>query len=314
MGSPTLSPNPSTSVHRQTTTTRRAPWWRSRTLKGIGYAAPTAVVVVTLFLFPLVLMVWMSFNHWPLLGKHAVNGLTNYRAVANNDLIRQAVVFTLRYTLVITVVLFVCAFSFALLVQEKRRGVGLIRTAIFLPGTLGLASASLLFLGMFNNEIGPLTPMLRTLGIVHGPMSWLGTPNMALLSACLLIVWRFAGLNMLILLVGLQAIPGELYEAARMDGARRAQILRSITIPLMRRSIAIVLILMITGSLLAFDQFYILTAGGPDNSTISIVMVIYREAFTRLNLGTAAALSVLVLLAVLVVNAVQFRGLRRDED
>ncbi len=93
---------------------------------------------------------------------------------------------------------------------------------------------------------------------------------------------------MLILLTGLQAIPTEVYEAARIDGASRWQIFRRITLPLLRPTIALVLTLMTTGSLLAFDQFWILTRGGPDNSTTSLVMVIYREAFIRLDLGSAA--------------------------
>ena len=118
---------------------------------------------------------------------------------------------------------------------------------------------------------------------------------------------------MLILLTGLQAIPGEVYEAARVDGASRWQQFTRITLPLMRPTIALVLILMLTGSLLAFDQFYILTNGGPDNSTTSVVMVIVREAFTRFDLGSAAAVSVLVLATLIVFNVVQLRVLRRGD-
>ena len=115
---------------------------------------------------------------------------------------------------------------------------------------------------------------------------------------------------MLILLVGLQAIPQEVYEAAAIDGASRWQTFRRITLPLLRPSLALALILCITGSLLAFDQFYILTNGGPDNTTVTVVQLIYREAFQRQNLGTAAALSIIVLVVLLLINAIQFRGLR----
>jgi multiple sugar transport system permease protein len=119
---------------------------------------------------------------------------------------------------------------------------------------------------------------------------------------------------MLILLVGLQAIPSDVYEAARVDGASRRQTFRHITLPLLKPSIALCLILSITGSLLAFDQFYILTNGGPDNSTTTVVMLIQREAFERFNLGTAAALSVMVLVVLLVINITQFRFLRRGVE
>ena len=119
---------------------------------------------------------------------------------------------------------------------------------------------------------------------------------------------------MLILLVGLQRIPHEVYEAARIDGANRRQIFRTITLPLLRPSLALTLLLCVTGSLLAFDQFFILTKGGPDNSTVTIVQLIYREAFQKLNLGTAAALSIIVLTVLLLLNLLQFRGLRRADE
>src|SRR5690606_32446942 len=114
---------------------------------------------------------------------------------------------------------------------------------------------------------GPVDPILRSLGLIDEPIRWLGTPNMALFSTVLLIVWKFAGFFMLILLVGLQAIPTDVYEAARVDGANRVQTFFRVTLPLLRPSIALCLIISVTGSLLAFDQFFILTNGGPDNST-----------------------------------------------
>jgi len=143
-------------------------------------------------------------------------------------------------------------------------------------------------------------------------VSWTsGSANTALGSAVVLVLWRFAGFNMLILLTGLQAIPPELYEAAQVDGASRWQTFRGITLPLMRPAIALVLTLMVTGSLLAFDQFWILTRGGPDNSTTSLVMVIYREAFIRFDLGSAAAVSVVLLAVLLAFNVIQLGVLRR---
>jgi multiple sugar transport system permease protein len=120
---------------------------------------------------------------------------------------------------------------------------------------------------------------------------------------------------MLLMLVGLQGIPTDVYEAARLDGASRWQTFRHITLPLLRPTLALTTVLCVTGSLLAFEQFYILTKGGPDNSTISVVQLIYTVAFQGQNdLGVAAALSVLVLLALVVVNAVQLRAFRRDPD
>jgi multiple sugar transport system permease protein len=272
------------------------------------------VIVGVFFLVPLGLVLWMSVNQWPLLGEPAINLPRNYTAIADNSLFVDAVLFTIKYTVIVTIVLFGAAFGLALLVQRHRPGVGLFRTAFFLPGAVGFATASLLFYGLLSRDLGPLNPILQATGIIGHPVSWIsGSPNLALASSIGLVVWRFAGFNMLLLLNGLQSIPDDLYEAARMDGATRWQQFRRITLPLLRPTIALVLIVMITGSLLAFDQFYILTNGGPDNSTVSIVMVIVREAFTRFDLGSAAAVSVIVLAALIVLNTVQLRVLRRGD-
>jgi len=268
---------------------------RRRAVTGALYAMPAAVLVGLFFVVPLLLVGWMSLHRWPLLGKPRLNAPDNYTGIADNALLTDAAWFTVRYTVIITVLLFVVAFGLALLVQNRRKGVGFFRTAFFLPMAVGFASASLLFLGLLSEEIGPL------------PQS--GGP--ALGSAVLLVLWRFAGFNMLILLTGLQAIPVDVYEAARIDGATRWQTFRRITVPLMRPTIALVLTMMTTGSLLAFDQFWILTRGGPDNSTTSLVMVIYREAFIRLDLGSAAGVSVVLLVLLAVFSSVQLAVLRR---
>ena len=291
------------------------PWWRSRALKGAGYAAPAAVFVLVFFVVPLLLVGQMSASDWPLLqGGRGINLPDNFTGMADDRLFWPAVGFTLRYTGIVVVVLLVLAMVMALIVQEPRRGVGFFRTAYFLPVALGLASASLLFWAFYSPSIGPIDPLLQRLGLIDEPVRWLGTPTMALLSTVILVVWRFAGFFMLILLVGLQAISTDVYEAAKVDGASRWQTYFRITLPLLRSSIALCLILSITGSLLAFDQFFILTAGGPDNSTTTVVMMIYREAFRRFDLGTAAALSVVVLLVLLVINIGQFRFLRRGVE
>jgi multiple sugar transport system permease protein len=302
-------------THTEDTMVRRAPrrgrpWWRSSELKGIGYTTPATIVVAVFFLLPLALVFWMSANDWPLLGSPTQNLPENYESIADDQLLHDAISFTLKYTAIITVLLSGIALGLALLVQDQRPGVGLMRTAYFLPGAVGFAAASLLFYG-FYAENGPLDDILRAVGIIDEPASWLGSPDKALFSTIAMVIWRFAGFNMLILLTGLQAIPTDVYEAARIDGASRWQLLRHITLPLLRPTIALMLVLSITGSLLAFDQFFILTRGGPDGSTVSVVMVIYREAFTKFDLGYAAAISVVVLVVLVAVNVLQLRVIGR---
>ncbi|MBB5874029.1 multiple sugar transport system permease protein [Allocatelliglobosispora scoriae] len=314
---PVTAASPRRDLHSDTAappapTPRRRRAARRRALLGALYATPNTVMVGLFFLVPLGLVIWMSLNRWPLLGAPTVNVPENFTGAADNALLGGAIWFTLKYTLIMTVALFVLSFGLALLVQQRRRGTGFLRTAFFMPMAVGFASASLLFLGLLSDEIGPVNDLLAKVGLIDGYVSWTsGSADSALGSAIVLVLWRFAGFNMLILLTGLQAIPLELYEAARIDGATRVQAFRSITLPLMRPTIALVLTMMTTGSLLAFDQFWILTRGGPDNSTTSLVMVIYREAFIRFDLGSAAAISVALLGVLVVFNVIQLGVLRR---
>jgi len=290
---------------------RRRTLAQKRSLQGIAYAAPTAVIVGVFFLVPLGLVFWMSVNRWRILGPPELNFPDNYTKIPDNQLFLDSVTFTLKYTAIVTVVLSAIALGLALMVQHQRPGVGFFRMAYFLPGAVGFAAASLLFYG-FYSQSSPLDSLLQSLGILDEPVNWLGTPNMALFSTISMVIWRFAGFNMLILLTGLQSIPTDVYEAARSDGASRWQMFRYITVPLLRPTIALMLVLSITGSLLAFDQFFILTRGGPDGSTVSMVMVIFREGFTRFDLGSAAAICVLLLVVLVALNVLQLRVLGRE--
>jgi multiple sugar transport system permease protein len=279
--------------------------------QGWLFATPTAVFVVGLFVVPLGLVLVMSASRWPLLaGNRGWNFPDNYAKAFSNRFLLDSVWFTVKYTVLATVLLIALGLGLALLVQESTRWKGLLRTSILVPSALGLASASLLFYVLYSPLAGPLAPVMKSLG-----WTFLGTPDAALWSTLFLIVWRYAGFYMLLMLVGLQGIPTEVYEAARIDGASRRQLFRHITLPLLRPTLALTTVLCVTGSLLAFEQFYILTKGGPDNSTISVVQLVYSIAFQGQNdLGVAAALSVLVLGVLVLVNVLQLRAFRRPDE
>jgi len=275
------------------------------------FALPTAIFVVLLFLVPLGLVFQMAASDWPLLGgNQGWNVPDNFVKAIDNRFFLDSVVFTLKYTVIATVLLIGLGLGLALLVQESSRWKGFLRTAFLIPSALGLASASLLFYVLYSPIAGPFADLTKALGF-----TFLGTPDAALWSTVFLIVWRFAGFYMLLMLVGLQGIPEEVYEAARIDGASRWQIFRSITVPLLKPTLALTTVMCVTGSLLAFEQFYILTKGGPDNSTITVVQLIYNVAFQGQNdLGVAGALSVIVLAALIVINIVQIRAFSKKVE
>jgi multiple sugar transport system permease protein len=150
------------------------------------------------------------------------------------------------------------------------------------------------------------------LGLVAEPVQWMDSTGTALGSIVMMVLWKATGFTMVILLVGMQGIPEDLSEAARCDGASWLQRTRYVTVPLLRRTFALALIISIIGSFLAFEQFYIITHGGPHNSTITVVYWIYRAAFTWFRLGYAAAMSVILLTILVVLSVLQLYLLRDD--
>ncbi len=282
---------------------------RRRQLQGAVYSLPNAIFVVVLFVLPLLLVLQMSASDWPLLaGNRGLNFPENFGKAVNHRLFTDSIVFTIKYTVLATVLLIGIGLGLGLLVQESTRWKGVLRISFLLPSALGLASASLLFYVLYSPIAGPFAGLMERWGF-----SFLGTPTAALISTTFLIVWRYAGFYMLLMLVGLQGIPMDVFESARVDGASRWQTFRHITVPLLRPTLALTTVLCVTGSLLAFEQFYILTKGGPDNSTITVVQLIYSVAFQGMNdLGVAGALSVIVLIALVVINVVQLRAFAQD--
>lgn len=283
-------------------------------LAGLAFVTPLAVVVLVLFLVPLGLLVVMSFSNWPLLGAPSPAGLDNYREIATNQFFLGAIGFTLLYTLIVTVLVFGISFVLVAISNAHRRGAQFYRTAFFLPYVVGTSSAALIWYAAVNDQNGIANDVLDKLGLATGQFGFLDTPGKALFTTVTLVIWKFLGFQIVVLLVGLQGVPNELYEAARMDGAGLLQRLRFITLPFLRPTLALLLILSITGSLLAFDQFQVLTQGGPDNSTVTLVFAIFKAAFQQYHLGVAAALSIALLVALVLINGVQLLLLRAKED
>ena len=279
---------------------------------GLFFILPCLVVTTVFFIVPLLMTVWMSLNTWPLLGHPSFSGLKNYVDLFQDESFWGAVLFTAKYTLVVTPAIFLFAFALALLVHRSVRFVGIFRTAYFLPVVIGMTTASLLWTWLFNDQVGIFSAVLMDLGLVDEPVQWLGETNSALASIVVMVLWKAAGFTMVILLVGMQAIPTDLYEAACLDGAGWWAQVRYITVPMMRRTFALAQTMSFIGSFLAFEQFFVMTRGGPFNSTITVVHWIYRASFTYFKLGYGAAMSVVLLLMLLVLSGIQLY-LLRDE-
>lgn len=299
-------PAPGRAPRRRRVSSRRA-------LLGLAMASPALVLITVFFLVPLVLTFWMSLHNWPLLGRARFVGLDNYTRAVGDELFLRSLQFTLLYTAVITPVLLVLGLVLALLVRRPGRGARFFQSVYFMPVCIGLASGSFLWLYLGQSQIGPLFDLLRRLGVVDADDNLFAGRATALSLVIAMVTWKVVGLQMLLLLSGLQSIPDEVVEAARIDGAGRRQIFRYVTLPLLRPTLALVLVFSVAGSLLAFDQFFIMTGGGPSNSTITAVYQIYRISFNSFRLGYGAALSVLLMVVLAAVSAAQMLLLRNTD-
>lgn len=288
-------------------------WTQRRKLTGLLFVLPTVAFVTVFFIIPLLMTVYMSFHDWPLFGERAFTGLKNYSDLGKDRQYLKSLDFTFRYTLLVTPPIFALGFILASLVRRNLRFIGIFRTIFFLPVVIGLGVSSLLWVWMLDDRIGIFNKILLDLNLVPKAQLFLGRPSTAMNVIILSVVWKTVGFTMILLLAGLQAIPDELYESAEVDGAGYFRKLFYITLPLMRRFIALALILSVIGSVLAFDQFYIMTRGGPRNSTISIVYWIFNNSFTYFKMGYGSAMSIVLLGILVALTGAQFYVLRERE-
>ncbi|MER9105312.1 sugar ABC transporter permease [Mesorhizobium sp. M0848] len=280
---------------------------------GLLYVAPAVALVVVFFLIPLGMTAWMSLHNWPLMGEHSFIGLGNYVAILRDTRFWNALRFTAFYTVIVTIAIFVVAFPLALFVERPRPLTNLYRTMFFMPAVVGFASASLLWSWLLNVDSGLFSPAAYDLGLIDRKFNLLATFQPAFWSIIAMVVWKVAGFTVIILMAGLQSIPQDLQEAAVIDGAGPFARFRAITLPLMRRTLALALILSVAGSILAFDQFYIILRGGPRNQTLTAVYWIFNQSFVSFKLGYGAALSMVLLVILVALSLVQLWLLRKPE-
>lgn len=287
---------------------------RRRARTGVLLVSPALLLVGVFTLIPLGFGVYISLTNWPLVGSYQFTGLANYQSLIHNTLFIQSIVFTLKYTAIVTLPILVVGYGLAVLVRSNRRGATLFRTLIFLPFIVGLTTESYMAVVELQPQSGTANFVLGKLGIVKNTTAWLVHTGLAITAICVLVVWFASGLTMMLLMAGMQSVPEELYESARVDGASWLSAERRVTLPLLRRSIVLSLVISVIGSFLAFNQFYIMTMGGPGTSTLPVVMSIVNTGFSNFDIGLASAMSVVLVIVVGLISFAQFHFLQRDQD
>lgn len=285
---------------------------RARKLIGLVYIAPALFLTSCLFLAPLCMGIWMSLSKWQVLGGHSFVGLANYRQLVRDPDFGQSLAFGGLFTIVVVPLVLIAGLMLAILLHRPRRSVAIVRAAVIAPVTIGFATASYLWLSLLDPNTGILDRFLVDLHIAGQPVNWLDSRTSAMAMVILVTTWKQAGFAMIVLMNGLQAVPQEVEEAAKIDGAGSFRVLWSVKLPLMRRSMVLATVFVGLACFLSFDQFYVLTGGGPNNSTITPVFRIYDTAFIQGDFGYASAMSVGVMAIVLLVTSLQLRLIPRD--
>jgi len=295
---------------------RKRPTARTRrdARTGLALVSPALLFVGVFALFPLGFGVYISLTNWPLVGPYHFIGLSNYDSLLHNSEFLQSIVFTLKYTGIVTIPIFVVGYALAVFVRANRPGTTVFRTLIFVPYIVGLVTESYMAVVELQPTSGTVNWALSKLGLVSDTTAWLVHTGQAMTAICILVVWFYSGFAMMLLMAGMQNIPSDIYESARTDGASWWTVERRLTIPLLRRWIALSLIISVVGSFLAFNQFFIMTDGGPGTSTVTVVMAIYSTAFAQFDVGLASAMSVVLVIVVGLITFIQFRFLQRDGD
>ncbi len=286
---------------------------RAGTTRPYLYILPALVVVLSIIVFPLLYAFSISFQK--VVGQtQTFIGLANYLNILKSDFFWQSTGRTLYFTVVSVGLEFFIGLGVALLLHEDFRGRGLLRGLLILPWALPTVVNGILWAWIYDANYGALNGLLKELSLIDTYIIWLGHPLRAMNSVIVADVWKNFPMIALLLLAGLQTIPGALYEAATIDGAGRFQRFRAITLPALKPAMLVALVLRTMEAFKVFDIIYTMTKGGPANGTQVISYYTYVTTFQFTKFGYGAALSYLIALVIFCLAMVYFRLLRTNEE
>jgi multiple sugar transport system permease protein len=275
----------------------------------LAFLAPTLLGLAVLSAGPILATLAISLTKWDLLTAPKLVGLDNFLALLSDDRFLKALRNTFFYTIVSVPVGLVVALGLALALNTKVRGIAFIRTAYFLPVVTSTIAIALVWQWIYSADSGLLNQVLGIFGITS--QKWLSDPTLAMPSIIAMSIWQGLGVNVIIFLAGLQAIPSDLLDAASVDGAGSWARLRNVTLPLLTPSVFFTGVLSLIGSFQVFDQIFVLAKPRPTEATITVVYFIYENGFKFFKMGYASAASWILFLIVAVFSAVYFRSQNR---
>lgn len=282
---------------------------------GYLFVAPALLVAALVLGIPIGYSIWLSFTNSSLSTTSPAHyvGFTEYRDVLQNPLFRESLVNTGIWVVGNVVPQLLLGTGLALLLNRQGRIMGWLRTVFVVPWVIPSVVAALIWTNMYDPFNGIISSLLMHVGLQQHYQPWLGLPSSALGAVIAESVWKGTPFVMIVVLAGLQTIPPELYEAARVDGARARDQLWRITLPLLRRTLALVTLLTVVFTVNNFNAIWLMTQGGPNNATNILYTFAYQLAFSDYSLGGAAALAVMMFVVLAVVGSVYFIVLERGD-
>lgn len=284
---------------------RRAPW-----NSGYALAAPYVVHLLIFFGYPLLFSLVLVFHRWDIVTPMEFIGLKNFIRLLQDDLFFRALLNTGVFLAIHIPLQIAVALFYAELLNKRLFGRGAFRTIYFLPVVVSGVVVTILFQQLFAFDTGLINNLITELGGSRVP--WLSSPDLAMPSIAILATWKNVGLYIVLFLAGLQNVPDALYEVADLEGASQLQKWWHVTLPMLNPMVVTVVVLSTIGGFSLFIEPYVLTGGGPLNSTLSALLYIYNQAFYFNHMGYAAALGLCFALMILVVVVLQRKFVERD--
>lgn len=277
------------------------------------FLLPGTLLYLFLFAYPTLSGLFYSFTDWDgVSDSYRMVGLDNYKDSFDSLVFRKTLLNNVKFMLSVVIVQTIVSLVLAMLLSRNTRTRVFLRALYFLPAILSSVSVGLIWSFVYDPTIGMLNLGLRGAGLDGLTQNWIGDRHIALYAIAAVQVWAHAGQMMIVFIAGLQAIPAELYESARIDGGSRWQLFRHITWPLLAPASAIVIAYTTIQSFKAFDLIFVMTDGGPNNATEILSTYIYHAAFGNYKFGLASAGSMIFLVVLAVLTYLQFKALRTD--
>ncbi|MGV3464604.1 MAG: carbohydrate ABC transporter permease [Heyndrickxia sp.] len=268
------------------------------------FMAPGLILLCLFVFWPIVYSVPLAFTNYSVIAETKFIGFENFvKAFEDPDFI-QSLKNSLLYVIVVPFIQFF-SILMAILVNRKLVGIKFFRSAYYIPVVTSMVAVSIIW-GWLLSQNGVINYLLMSVGIINQKISWLTNYDTALWVLMFVTMWKGLGYYMMIYLAGLQAIPMDLVEAARIDGANRWQVIRKITIPLLKPYVFFCSLISLMGAIRVFDEVFVLTSGGPGNTTLTSSLYIYQQGFQKFNFGYSSALGLIVSVIIMVLSVLVF--------